>query len=278
MRLARVAVDGREIVGRIDGSEVVELSGDWAGALRAVTPGGTGLTELETERRHPLSSCELLVPLDPVARGVFCIGLNYREHADEVAGSLGESDGRPPIFMKLGASMLASAKPIVIDKQLSEEVDWEVELGVVLGLGGRRIPVDQVHEHVAGYTVVVDTTARDLQRAHGQWFIGKNSHASSPMGPWVVTVDELGFPPRTELWLRVNGVEKQRSSTDLMIVDIATFISITSESVELRPGDVFATGSPPGVGFTRQPPEFLRPGDVLEASVERVGSLKHAVE
>lgn len=278
MRLARVAVEGREIVGRIDGAEVIELSSDWTGALAAVVAEGGGLAELETDRRHPLATCELLVPLDPGARGVFCIGLNYREHADEVGGSLGEGDGRPPIFMKLAASMLASAKPIVIDKQLSVEVDWEVELGVLLGRGGRRIPVDEVHRYVAGYTVIVDTTARDLQRAHGQWFIGKNTHAASPMGPWVVTVDELGFPLLTDLWLRVNGVEKQRSSTDLMIVDIATFISMTSESVELRPGDVFATGSPPGVGFTRQPPEFLRPGDVLEASIEGVGSLTHAVE
>lgn len=279
MRLARVAVGGREIVARIEGDRVIELASDWTSALAAVVPGGSGLAALESGLHHDLGACEVLVPLEPHGRGPFCIGLNYRAHVDEVAGTLGEvREDRPPIFVKLAASMLAPTKPIVIDKAVSEEIDWEVELGVVLGRGGRHIAPQAVGDHVAGYTVIIDTTARDLQRAHGQWFIGKNGHASTPIGPWVVTTDELGFPPVTDLWLQVNGIEKQRSSTDRMIVGIADFIAMTSESVELRAGDVFATGSPPGVGFTRNPPEFLHSGDVLEAVVERVGRLKHAVE
>lgn len=279
MRLARLAVDGRMIVGLIDGSYAVELTTDWVSALVASVPGGPGMRSLESGRRWPLTECELLKPLDTQSRGVFCIGLNYWEHADEFSEKVGVGRAeRPPIFLKLAASVLDPYKPIVINRDLSSEIDWEIELAVVLGRGGRFIPADHVGTYIAGYTIIVDMTARDLQREHGQWFIGKNSHQSSPMGPWVVTVDELGFPPVTKLSLRVNGVEKQRSSTELMIVSIADFISITSESIELHPGDVFATGSPPGVGFTRNPPEFLKPGDVLEAVIDGVGNLVHSVE
>ncbi len=278
MRLARLAADGHIFVGLIDGNDAVELTTDWVSALAAQVPGGPGIRSLESGRRWPLANCEFLKPLDTQSRGIFCIGLNYWEHADEFSKKVGVGRAnKPPIFLKLASSVLDPYKPIVINGNLSTEIDWEIELGVVLGRGGRFIPVDRVGSYVAGYTIIVDMTARDLQREHGQWFIGKNSHELSPMGPWVVTVDELGFPPVTTLSLSVNGVEKQRSSSELMIVSISDFISMTSESIELQPGDVFATGSPPGVGFTRNPPEFLTPGDVLEATIDGVGNLVHSV-
>lgn len=281
LRLACFDRDGQVGVGRIDGEEIVEVPHSWTDALVCLMD-DAGRTELEhagTGLRLNLKDVQLLPPIGADGRGVFCAGLNYSEHVEELAGMLGGSrDGKPPIFWKLTASLLAPNRTLVTDKELSREVDWEVELGVVLGRGGRRIPEEEVGDYVAGYTVVVDTTLRDLQKAHGQWFIGKNLHASSPIGPWVVSVDEVGYPPSVELSLYVNGVEKQRSMTDLMIWRIAELVSMTSAGVELRPGDVFATGSPPGVGFTREPPEFLVPGDVLKAAIERVGVLEHVVE
>lgn len=276
MQLARFTVEDQDRVGFVDGDELVEVESDWLDLLARVVEqreaSGCGVA------RWPRQSCELLAPLEPSARGVFCIGLNYREHADEVGDELGEVPvEQPPIFLKLPESMLAPNRPLVLDPDLSKEMDWEVELGVVIGKGGRRIAADRVAEHIAGYTIVVDTTARDLQRGHIQWFIGKNAHQSSPIGPYVVTTDEVGFPPALELSLRLNGVEKQRARTDEMIWSIAEFISVTSRAVELKPGDVFATGSPPGVGFTREPPEFLSPGDLLRAEIDKIGVLEHVV-
>jgi 2-keto-4-pentenoate hydratase/2-oxohepta-3-ene-1,7-dioic acid hydratase in catechol pathway len=279
VRLARFEVEGKNRIGFVDGREFVEVDSSWTGLLAYALDGLSGVEELATGARFALDSGRLLAPLEDTSRGVFCIGLNYRQHVEEVGDVLGEvRTGRPPIFLKLAASMLGPSNPLVLDQELSKEMDWEVELGVVLGRGGRRIPTDRVGEHVVGYTVIVDTTTRDLQREHVQWFIGKNSHRASPIGPWVTTVDEVGFPPVIELSLHLNGVEKQRATTDLMIWSIAEFVAITSESIELKAGDIFATGSPPGVGFTRQPPEFLTPGDKLRAAIEGVGTLEHAVE
>ena len=149
---------------------------------------------------------------------------------------------------------------------------------MVLGCGGRHIQADRANEHIAGYTVVNDVTARDLQRDHVQWFTGKNVAGSTPVGPWVVTADEVGFPPVLSVSLTVNGVEKQRASTDRMIWGIGEFIALVSERVELRPGDLFATGTPSGVGFSRNPPEFLIPGDIVCADVERIGTLRNVVK
>jgi len=278
LRLARFMADGKERVGSVADGHLTELGGSWAEVLGNVTDSSALAAQVPSGGRWPVEECELLAPLDPTGRGVFCIGLNYKEHADEVGQELGDRPaGRPSIFQKLAASMLAPGQPLCLDPDLSGEIDWEVELGVVIGKRGRRIPVERVAEHIAGYTIVIDVTARDLQRAHVQWFMGKNLHQSSPVGPWVTTLDEIGFPPVLELSLHVNDVEKQRSSTDQMVWGIPEFISMTSACVELQPGDIFATGSPSGVGFRRQPPEYLHPGDVLRAEIEHLGSLQHAV-
>jgi 2-keto-4-pentenoate hydratase/2-oxohepta-3-ene-1,7-dioic acid hydratase in catechol pathway len=278
VHLARFRADGEERVGFADAGDLVEVAHSWIEVLGEALEAPSRIAAAATGARWPLADCELLPPLEATSRGVFCIGMNYQAHTAEVGSQLGAvPSGRPSIFLKLASSMLGPGKPLVLDPALSTEIDWEVELGVVLGRGGRRIPVERVGEHIAGYTIVVDTTARDLQREHVQWFIGKNAHQSSPIGPWVTTIDEIGFPPALGISLHVNGVEKQQARTDQMVWSIAQFIAITSESVELLPGDVFATGSPPGVGFTREPPEFLRSGDVLRADIERVGSLQHDV-
>lgn len=269
---------GMDRAGFADGADLVEVDASWPDLLRMSVDEPAAIPALAPGRRWPQNDCQLLIPLDDSAPGIYCIGFNYRAHAEEVGDELSDTRvGRPPIFFKLRQSLAAPGQPIVLDPAFSKEMDWEVELGVVLGRRGRGIPAGKVAEHIAGYTVIVDTTARDLQRQHGQWFIGKNACCSSPIGPGVTTVDEIGFPPETGLRLYINGIEKQNASAQDMIWQIADFISITSQGIDLQAGDVFATGSPPGVGFTREPPEFLNSGDVLRAEIDGVGVLEHAV-
>jgi 2-keto-4-pentenoate hydratase/2-oxohepta-3-ene-1,7-dioic acid hydratase in catechol pathway len=279
VRLARFVAEGAERLGFLDEDDAVEVRGTWPELVTRSMAGSEAVAAESTGRRWPLSGCRLLAPLDPASRGVFCVGMNYSDHVAEIGDELGRVNaGRPPIFLKLTASMLAPDQPLVLDPLLSSQMDWEVELGVVIGIGGRHIAPVDVHQHVAGYTVVIDTTARDLQQGHVQWFMGKNAHQSSPIGPWITTVDEVGFPPAVDISLSINDVDKQQATTDQLIWSIADLVSITSSAVELQPGDVFATGSPPGVGFTRTPPEFLTPGDVVRAEIKGVGSLSHVVK
>jgi 2-keto-4-pentenoate hydratase/2-oxohepta-3-ene-1,7-dioic acid hydratase in catechol pathway len=256
---------------------MVEIAETWLDALArcsGMTPGS--LTE--TGRRFSLTECEFLAPLPDAGRGVFCIGMNYADHDAEARGLLGtEAAAHPVLFVKLASAMTNAYAVLSLDGSVSRQIDWEVELGVVIGRGGRAIEKPDVADHVAGYTIVNDVTARDLQRQHVQWLMGKNVDASSPIGPWVTTLDEAGYPPALEMVLRVNGVEKQRGTTDRMIFDVPTVVSTLSNTIELQVGDVFATGTPSGVGFARQPPEFLQVGDVVEASIEQLGSQRNVV-
>ena len=165
----------------------------------------------------------------------------------------------------------------VYDERLSKQIDWEVELGVVIGTRGRKIAVQKALDHVFGYAVINDLSARDLQARHRQFFIGKSLDGSCPMGPWIVTRDEITDPQQLELSSRVNGVVKQRSNTQRQIFDIATTISILSQGMTLEPGDIIATGTPSGVGFARTPAEFLQSGDVVECEVEDIGIIRNKI-
>ncbi|MBX6388604.1 MAG: fumarylacetoacetate hydrolase family protein [Frankia sp.] len=225
-----------------------------------------------------LTEVELLAPLTADCRGLLCVGINYLEHQQESAEVFEANVPEHPIvFFKTPSAVADPDADLVLDDAVSERFDWEVELGVVIGRGGRNIPADEAGAHIFGYTVVNDVTARDVQHRHKQWHLGKNVDAATPVGPWVVTADELGFPPVVDVALTVNGVEKQRANTKQMIFGIAELIAVMSRYVALRPGDVLATGTPSGVGFTRQPPEFLRAGDLVIASIDGVGALRTRV-
>ncbi len=166
---------------------------------------------------------------------------------------------------------------IVIDPAVSTEIDWEVELAVILGKSGKNIREEDALSYVFGYSVLNDITARDLQARHKQFFKGKSLDGSCPMGPWIITADEIPDPHNLALSLRVNGETKQDSRTSLMIFSINKAISVLSQGMTLEAGDIIATGTPSGVGFSRTPPEFLKPGDVVEAEVEGVGLIRNRV-
>jgi 2-keto-4-pentenoate hydratase/2-oxohepta-3-ene-1,7-dioic acid hydratase in catechol pathway len=167
--------------------------------------------------------------------------------------------------------------PIPWDPAVTQQVDYEVELGVVIGTGGRNIPKSKALEHIFGYTVINDVSARDLQMRHLQWFKGKSLDGFCPMGPVVVTADEFGDPQTKRIMTRVNGVEKQNSTTANMIFPVDVIIEVLSRGMTLEPGDVIATGTPEGVGLGRTPQEFLNDGDVVETEVEHIGMLRNHI-
>ena len=228
----------------------------------------------------PADRTELLAPIPRPRQNIMCMGLNYADHVEEASASLGRDPNLPKhpiVFTKAANSVNAPFGEIPYDPEVSDKLDWEAELGVIIGRAGRGIPEEDAYGHVFGYTVINDVSARELQRRHKQFFIGKSLSGFCPMGPCIVTADEIEDPHDLELWCRVNGVEKQRASTRQQIFSIAQQIAALSRGMWLEPGDVLATGTPSGVGFARTPPEYLRPGDVVECGVERIGTIRNRV-
>ncbi len=229
----------------------------------------------------PLAGLTVLAPIPQPRRNVFCIGLNYVEHAKESAAARGQAlklPDRPMFFTKATTTVIGPGAAIAIHPQVSTQMDWEAELAVVIGRAGRDIPRERAHEHIFGYTIANDVSARDVQVAHGgQFFKGKSLDATCPLGPAIVTPDDLPTPLHLEVTCRVNGVTKQAGNTSDFIFDVPTVIAWLSQGMTLLPGDIIATGTPAGVGFARTPPEFLQPGDVVECTIAGLGTLRNPV-
>jgi 2-keto-4-pentenoate hydratase/2-oxohepta-3-ene-1,7-dioic acid hydratase in catechol pathway len=202
--------------------------------------------------------------------------LNYAEHAAESRVTEGIPQ-YPVLFTKPPSTVIGPEAPIPWHGNVSTKIDWEVELVVVIGRRGRDIAEADALDYVFGYTIGNDITARDLQAKHQQWYKGKGLDGFCPLGPWIVTADEFGDPQNVELRLRVNGEQKQRACTRDMIFSVAQLISAWSMGMTLEPGDLLMTGTPSGVGFARKPPEYLKPSDVVEAEIERIGILRNSV-
>jgi 2-keto-4-pentenoate hydratase/2-oxohepta-3-ene-1,7-dioic acid hydratase in catechol pathway len=242
-----------------------------------------GIPELPTVTGTiPLSSVKLRAPLPRPARNVFCVGKNYFDHAHEFSRSGFDSSAaagavpkNPIIFSKVPETVIASGEAIVIDPAVSSAIDYEAELGVIIGKAGRGISRDDAHDHVWGYTIINDVTARDLQGKYSQWLIGKSQDTFCPMGPWAVTRDELDIAD-TKIRCSINGEVRQDSNTGLLIFDIPTIIETISAGVTLLPGDVIATGTPAGVGIGFDPPKYLTGGDVVAIEIEGIGTLENA--
>src|SRR5438128_6905627 len=229
---------------------------------------------------HDLSNVQLAAPIPRPRKNLMCLGWNYAEHEQETARIRGQEAKLPEdpvIFTKAPTTVNSPYGNIIIDPAVSEQVDWEAELAVIIGKGGKNIREEDALSHVFGYTVLNDVTARDLQSRHKQFFKGKSIDGYCPMGPWIVTADEIADPQQLDVKLRVNGVTRQDSNTSMMIFPVRSIIAILSQGLTLEPGDIIATGTPSGVGFARNPPEFLKPGDVVEAEVEKIGMLRNTV-
>ena len=227
-----------------------------------------------------LERVTLVQPIPRPPRNLICIGWNYADHAQESA-TVSKREMKipeePVVFTKASSAVTGPYADIPLDARVTQELDWEVELAVVIGVGGRRIAEAEALKHVFGYSVINDITARDLQKRHKQFFLGKSLDEASPMGPWITTADEVPDPQSLELRCRVNGELKQSSNTVHQVFPVAKLISIISRGMSLIPGDIIATGTPSGVGFARNPPEFLRPGDEVETEVEGLGKLKNRI-
>jgi 2-keto-4-pentenoate hydratase/2-oxohepta-3-ene-1,7-dioic acid hydratase in catechol pathway len=233
--------------------------------------------------RHliPLSKVRLLAPFPHPHKNVFCVGRNYFKHALEGAKARGEElklPSVPELFTKPPTAVIGPDDEIYYDSGVTTQVDYESELAVVIGKRGRNIARENAYDHVFGYTVVNDVSARDIQYAHGgQWFKGKALDGSCPMGPAIVHKSSVPNPHNLGIWLRLNGEVMQDANTGDMTFDIPSVIEILSRGLTLEPGDVISTGTPPGVGFAREPKVFLKPGDVVEAEVESIGVLRNTV-
>jgi 2-keto-4-pentenoate hydratase/2-oxohepta-3-ene-1,7-dioic acid hydratase in catechol pathway len=283
LKFATYRKDGTSCVGVVDvaagtvtphalpegpaGSGVAGLIG--AGALRPTGPA------------MPLSEVALEAPIPRPARNIFCVGKNYFEHAHEFSKSGFDSSAEkgavpsdPIIFSKVPDCVIGPDAAIEIDPDVSEAIDYEAELAVIIGTGGRGIRRERAMDHVWGYTIVNDVTARDLQGRYSQWIVGKSQDTFCPMGPWAVTRDEIDVAD-TAIRCRVNGELRQDSNTGLLIFDIPTIIATISAGVTLIPGDVIATGTPVGVGIGFTPPKYLRPGDNVEVEIEGIGTLRN---
>jgi 2-keto-4-pentenoate hydratase/2-oxohepta-3-ene-1,7-dioic acid hydratase in catechol pathway len=230
-----------------------------------------------------LADVRLLAPIVP-KRNVFCVGWNYAEHFAEgtefrPASAPQEIPEHPAFFSKNPFAIVGPDAPVRHPAPISDQLDYEVELAVVIGRQGRDVPERDALDLVFGYTIANDVSVRDVQRTWhgGQWFKGKNFDTHLPLGPWIVTTDEIPDPQALRITTRVNGVTKQDSNTKHMVFPVARIVAELSAGLTLRPGDVIITGTPEGVGMGRKPPEWLRPGDVMELEVEHIGVLRNVI-
>jgi len=277
----------------LDGDRVLDLGQGIPGldnaatALDVVLAGEAGLKAARAAAERAggsgtlaLGDVKLLAPIPNPRKNVFCVGRNYLEHVAEgyrARGADMKVPEYPQFFTKPMTAIIGPGDDIPYDVEVTQKLDYEVELGVIIGKRGRNIPKDRALSHVFGYTIINDVTGRDLQRRHEQWFKGKGLDGSCPMGPHIVHASAISDPQALDIKLRVNGEQRQSSNTKMMIFDLPTIIESLSLGMTLEPGDVIATGTPSGVGFAMTPPGLLKDGDVVEAEVEGIGVLKNTV-
>lgn len=240
---------------------------------------------MEPKEIAVLNQVDFLQPIVQPSKNVICVGKNYRAHAAEFTGSGYDSSATdkndvipdaPILFSKAACTMIGAHENIVVPWELSNEIDYEAELGVIIGKGGRTISEENAYEHVWGYTIINDMTARDLQSNHKQWLLGKSIDTFCPIGPWIVTADELE-PEDLELNCWVNGELRQNANTGDLIFNIPSIIATASASMTLSPGDIIATGTPAGVGIGFSPPKFLKSGDTVKIEISGIGCIENSL-
>jgi 2-keto-4-pentenoate hydratase/2-oxohepta-3-ene-1,7-dioic acid hydratase in catechol pathway len=260
----------------------VTLAFDPNDMVSLIASGQSGLDQLQrlssTQGQPEALEVQIHAPIPRPQKNVFCVGWNYLEHFEEgerIRQSGQELPKHPVFFTKVASAVNGPFGDILCDLSISENYDWEVELGVVIGKGGKSITEDAAMAHIFGYTVVNDISVRDVQRAHGgQWFKGKSFDGTCPIGPYLITADAIDSGD-LQVSCRVNGVTKQDSNTKYMYFKIPRLIAELSRGMTLEPGDIISTGTPQGVGFARNPPEYLRPGDLVETEIAGIGVMRN---
>ena len=280
MKLCRFDLGEGPLIGVIEGQSLLPLR-DTVAMVELIQ---RGAGRAPAAPALPLHGVRLLAPIIPT-RNVFCVGWNYAAHFAEgkafrPADAVQEIPDHPALFTKNPFAIIGPEAAIRYPAPISEQLDYEVELAVVIGRAGRDISERDALDHVFGYTIANDVSVRDVQRTWhgGQWFKGKNFDTHLPLGPWIVTKDEIPDPQALHITTRVNGVVKQDSNTRHMVFPVARIIAELSAGLTLHPGDVIITGTPEGVGMGRTPPEWLKPGDVVELEIERIGILRNHIE
>jgi len=291
MKFANLSIDGKHAIALVDPEgerywpvsdlvpgftgDLVDLIADHARLAPALKPSGPG---------KPLSGAPLLAPIDRPRRNIMCVGKNYHDHAAEFSKSGFDSSAKagelapeaPVVFTKAYTSVIGPGAFIPSHEAVTSQLDYEAELAVIIGKPGRGIKKSEAFDHVFGYTIVNDFTARDLQKLHRQWFLGKSLDGFCPMGPYVTTSDEVDARSLdVKCW--VNGELRQDANTSQLIFDIPTLIETISAGMALLPGDIIATGTPAGVGIGYTPPRFVRSGDVIRIDIQGLGSLQNTV-
>lgn len=290
MKLGLAEYQGRRAAGVIDSDAQT-----WRLLEGGEDLGPQGLAELLRGRLErlapsdvirPLAEVRLLAPIPRPHRNIICVGKNYTDHAAEfsrsgydasaVASDNGDNPGRPIIFTKAPSSVIGPDEHVEPHRDLTQQLDYEGEIAAVITRGGRRISSEHALDHVGFLTIANDVTARDLQRDHRQWFMGKSLDTFCPMGPWLVSLDELVLPEiRVSCW--VNGDLRQEAKLSQLIFDMPTLIATLSAGITLEPGDVILTGTPAGVGIGFDPPRFLKPGDTVRVEATGLGSLSNTI-
>lgn len=301
MKLATFNQGGACAVGIVEGNAVLELGAGWQRFGQGEPPsdmlgliaGGPATLEAVRKVREaalvskddlalwkPLSQVRLDAPIQRPRKNVFCVGRNYKAHIEEGARARGlkvEFPVFPEFFSKPPTTVIGHEHDIRLDPKLTQQFDYEVELGIVIGRTARDIGATAASDAIFGYTVVNDVTARDLQFRHGQWFKGKGLDTTCPIGPWIVTKDEFGDPSGHRITLRVNGETRQDSNTSDLLFDCAAIVASLSEGLTIEAGDIIATGTPSGVALGMSPQKWLKDADIIEAEVEGIGVLRNRV-
>lgn len=286
MKLLTYQQDGRVAIGVERDNQIIDLSAVAPDMISLIELGAPGLARAReiaassAARAVPTGEVKLLAPIHNPRRNVMCVGKNYAEHTREsyeARGQSVETIDYPVIFTKTTTCVNGPYDDIPYDAAVSEQIDYEAELAVIIGKEIKNASREEALAAVFGYTVLNDVTARDLQTLHKQFFKGKSLDGSCPIGPCIVTAGDVPDPYALRITCRVNGELRQDSAAETMTFDIPTIISHLSRGMTLLPGDIIATGTPSGVGFAMKPPVFLRPGDIVECAIEGIGVIRNRV-
>lgn len=289
VRVGALSIEGRVVdLGAEARKRSVPLSFDPSDMLSLIAAGDAGLAEARSlvdasaGDGPRVEDVHLTAPIPVPRRNVHCVGWNYVEHFEEgkTLRDAGQTLPEHPVFFTKGTNAVNGPyDPIPYDARVSTAIDWEVELAVIVGRRGKNLTEEDAMGYVFGYCVLNDTTARDIQQKKhgGQWWKGKSLDGHAPMGPWIVTADGFDWSSR-RLVSRVNGVVKQDGNTSQMYFKIPRLLAELSLGLTLEPGDILSTGTPPGIGHARKPPEYLKPGDVLESEIEGIGVLRNPIQ